>query len=76
MDMTGLSSVSVNEDHSVAMIDAGASWLDAYTYLDPLGKSVAGGRNGAVGVGGLTLGGGISYFSPQVGFYVRHRRQL
>ena len=27
-----------------------------------------GGRNGAVGVGGLTLGGGISYFSPQVGF--------
>jgi hypothetical protein len=29
---------------------------------------VAGGRNGAVGVGGLTTGGGISYFSPQVGF--------
>jgi len=31
-------------------------------------QTVAGGRNGAVGVGGLTLGGGISYFSPQVGF--------
>lgn len=29
---------------------------------------MAGGRNGAVGVGGLTVGGGISYFSPQVGF--------
>jgi hypothetical protein len=68
IDMTGLSSVSVNEDHSVALIGAGASWLDAYAFLDPLGKSVAGGRNGAVGVGGLTLGGGISYFSPQVGF--------
>ena len=68
IDMTGLSSVSVNNDHSVAMIGAGASWLDAYTYLDPLGRSVAGGRNGAVGVGGLSLGGGISYFSPQVGF--------
>ena len=68
IDMTGLSSVDVNEDHSVASVGAGASWLDAYAYLDPLGKSVAGGRNGAVGVGGLTLGGGISYFSPSVGF--------
>jgi FAD/FMN-containing dehydrogenase len=68
IDMTGLSSVTVNDDHSVAHVGAGASWLDVYTYLDPLDKSVAGGRNGAVGVGGLTLGGGISYFSPQVGF--------
>lgn len=68
IDMTGLSSVDTNEDHSVAYVGAGASWLDGYAYLDPLGKSVAGGRNGAVGVGGLTLGGGISYFSPQVGF--------
>ena len=68
IDMTGLSTISTNNDHSIAHVGAGASWLDAYAYLDPLGKSVAGGRNGAVGVGGLTLGGGISYFSPQVGF--------
>ncbi|KAK5168147.1 uncharacterized protein LTR77_006715 [Saxophila tyrrhenica] len=68
IDVTGMSSVKTNEDHSVASVGAGASWLDAYAYLDPLGKSVAGGRNGAVGVGGLTLGGGISYFSPRVGF--------
>ncbi len=68
IDMTGMSTVTVNDDHSLASVGAGASWLDVYAYLDPLGKSVAGGRNGAVGVGGLTLGGGISYFSPQVGF--------
>lgn len=47
---------------------AGASWLDVYKYLDPYGVTVAGGRNGAVGVGGLTLGGGISYFAPRVGW--------
>ncbi|KAF2704941.1 FAD-binding domain-containing protein [Pleomassaria siparia CBS 279.74] len=68
IDMTGLHTISVNEDASVASVGAGASWLDVYTFLDPLNKTVAGGRNGAVGVGGLTLGGGISYFSPQVGF--------
>lgn len=52
----------------MAGVGAGARWLDVYAYLEPLGKSVAGGRNGLVGVGGLTLGGGISYFSPQVGW--------
>lgn len=66
--MTGLSHVSVNSDNSVVSVGAGASWLDVYAFLDPLNKTVAGGRNGAVGVGGLTLGGGISYFSPQVGW--------
>ncbi|KAF2027834.1 FAD-binding domain-containing protein [Setomelanomma holmii] len=68
IDMTGLSTITVNSDHSVASVGAGASWLDVYASLDPLNKTVAGGRNGAVGVGGLTLGGGISYFSPQVGW--------
>jgi FAD/FMN-containing dehydrogenase len=68
IDMTSLSAVSVNKDNSVASVGAGASWLDVYKYLDPLGVTVAGGRNGAVGVGGLTLGGGISYFAPRVGW--------
>lgn len=68
IDLTGLDSVSLNSDHSIAQVGAGASWEDAYAYLDPFNRTVAGGRNGAVGVGGLTLGGGISYFSPQVGF--------
>lgn len=68
IDMAGLDSVAVNADGSVASVGAGARWLDVYAYLEPLGKSVAGGRNGLVGVGGLTLGGGISYFSPQVGW--------
>jgi len=66
--MTNLSSVSVNADHSIASVGAGASWLDVYQCLDPLGKTVAGARNGQVGVAGLTLGGGISYYAPQVGF--------
>lgn len=68
VDLSGLDSVTVNLDASIASVGTGARWLDVYTLLDPLNKTVAGGRNGAVGVGGLTIGGGISYFSPQVGF--------
>ena len=63
IDMTGISSVTITTDKTVASIGAGASWLDVYLYLDGLGVAVAGGRNAAVGVGGLTLGG-WSFFSP------------
>lgn len=44
--------------------------MDAvYAKLDLLGLSVAGGRVAGVGVGGLTLGGGISFeFGPCYGW--------
>ena len=65
IDMTGISSVAINTDKTVASIGAGASWLDVYLYLDGLGVAVAGGRNAAVGVGGLTLGGWLFLLSPE-----------
>jgi len=69
IDMTGISTITTSEsNHTIASVGAGVSWVDVYAALGPLDRTVAGGRNGAVGVGGLTLGGGISYFSPQVGF--------
>ena len=55
--MTGLASVTVNGNKSIASVGAGATWLDVYRYLDGFGVAVAGGRNAAVGVGGLTIGG-------------------
>lgn len=68
IDMTSLALVTVNGNKNVASVGAGASWLDVYLYLDGLGVAVAGGRNAAVGVGGLTIGGGISYFAPREGW--------
>ncbi|KAI0123552.1 FAD binding domain protein [Xylariales sp. AK1849] len=68
LDLSWLNSTTINADHSVASVGAGSAWVDVYSTLNPYNKTVAGGRNGAVGVGGLTLGGGISYYSPEVGF--------
>lgn len=68
IDLTALRSVSLSSNKQVAHVDAGASWLDVYSYLDQHNVTVAGGRNGQVGVGGLTLGGGISYIGPRVGW--------
>ncbi|KAF5987257.1 6-hydroxy-D-nicotine oxidase [Fusarium coicis] len=68
IDMTTLSSVSLNKKSTIASIGAGAKWLDVYQYLNGSGVQVAGGRNGNVGVGGLLLGGGISHFTTNIGW--------
>lgn len=68
IDLTGLNSTVLNSDQSVVSAGGGTSWIDVYRYLDPEELVVAGGRNGAVGIGGLTLGGGISHFTTRVGF--------
>ncbi|KAL8841025.1 MAG: hypothetical protein Q9176_003597 [Flavoplaca citrina] len=68
IDLRLLNEVVPFEDDSCVVIGTGARWLDVSTILDQRCLAVAGGRNSAVGIGGLTLGGGISFFSPCVGF--------
>ena len=68
LDLTSLNTTTISNDHTVASVGTGSAWVDVYRTLQPYNKTVAGGRNGAVGVVGLTLSGGISYYSPQVGF--------
>lgn len=68
LDLRGLNSVDIIEGGNLVQVGPGASWDAVYRKLDPLGRSVAGGRVAGVGVGGLTLGGGISHLSPQHGW--------
>lgn len=51
------------EDGSSVTIGAGAKWIDVSKVLDEKGLAVVGGRNSAVGVGGLTLGGTLLLFT-------------
>lgn len=57
IDMSLICEVKPSEDGSSVTIGAGAKWKDVSTILDEKGLAVVGGRNSAVGVGGLTLGG-------------------
>ncbi|KAI1110833.1 putative oxidoreductase [Nemania sp. NC0429] len=68
IDLRGLKSIDLSDDKSRVSVGPGATWDLVYGKLDPLGLSVAGGRVSGVGVGGLTLGGGISYFGPREGW--------
>lgn len=63
-----LNAVTVSSDRTTASIGSGAIWNDVYTTMDPQNLTVIGGRASDVGVGGLTLGGGISFFSSLYGW--------
>lgn len=68
LDLARLNSIQINAQESTVSVGPAATWDAVFAKLDPLGLTVAGGRVGGVGVGGLTLGGGISHHSPRYGW--------
>jgi hypothetical protein len=68
IDLSLLNQVMPAEDGKSVAIGAGCKWAHVYEELGKHGLAVAGGRGSAVGVAGLTLGGGLSFFSPRSGF--------
>ena len=69
-DLSGIDDISLASDRSTVSVGAGNTWGRVYSNLDAQGLAVAGGRASSVGVGGLSLGGGISYLGPRVGWTV------
>ncbi|CAO2654956.1 Nn.00g116890.m01.CDS01 [Neocucurbitaria sp. VM-36] len=68
IDMRNLMGVTVNADKGTVSIRAGERWGNVYETLAAEGLATVGGRVSRVGVVGLTLGGGLSYFSGRHGF--------
>lgn len=58
----------VEKDAMQVRIGTGNLWKDAYKFAKDHGYAINGGRYGQIGVGGLTLGGGIGLFSSMLGF--------
>ncbi|KAL9075850.1 MAG: hypothetical protein Q9157_003840 [Trypethelium eluteriae] len=67
IDMTGFNHSYYDAENNVAIVGSGLTWGEVYTYLDEFNVTVVGGRVSDVGVGGLTLGGGLSYLSDLYG---------
>ncbi|TVY39480.1 Bifunctional solanapyrone synthase [Lachnellula subtilissima] len=68
IDLRGLNSIDINPDGPLVSVGVGASWGSVYTQLGHYNLSVAGARAFSVAVGGLSIGGGISYFAPRYGW--------
>jgi FAD/FMN-containing dehydrogenase len=63
VSMEKLNKVQPAADKKTADIGPGNRWVDVYTTLEKSNLGVVGGRMAPVGVPGLVLGGGISFFS-------------
>ena len=68
IDLARLDQLSLSPGKTETSVGPGLVWYDVYSYLEPQGVAVIGGRVSAIGVGGLTLGGGISFFSGRYGW--------
>ncbi|PYH40334.1 FAD-binding oxidoreductase [Aspergillus saccharolyticus JOP 1030-1] len=66
--MSNLTTLELSADQSVLHLGPGFRWQQVYDFLEPYELAVPGGRLGPVGVPGLLLAGGISYYGNQVGF--------
>ncbi|QPH19710.1 hypothetical protein C2857_005003 [Epichloe festucae Fl1] len=67
ISMKKLTGTTYDEGRQLAHVQPGGEWNDVIGTLDPQGVTVAGGRLGIVGVGGLLLQGGLSFLSSQYG---------
>ncbi|ORY68841.1 uncharacterized protein BCR38DRAFT_424481 [Pseudomassariella vexata] len=68
IDLSLLNFTVFDEAAESAAIGPGARWRDVYAELHKHGRVVAGGREGNVGVAGLILGGGNTFFTARQGF--------
>ena len=64
IDLSGMNDVLVEPDHLTARISGGARASDVLTVTDPRGLAAVTGSCSAVGMAGLTLGGG---YGPLIG---------
>ncbi|KAG8630323.1 hypothetical protein KVT40_001942 [Elsinoe batatas] len=70
VDFSRMNEIKLSQDKKVASIQPGNTWSQVYAELAKNDVIVIGGRVERIGVGGLTLGGGISFLSPRHGLAV------
>lgn len=68
VDLKYFDTIQLSDDRKSASIGAGLRWGNISEALDPQGLAVIGGRDVNVGVAGLLLGGGFSFFSGRHGW--------
>lgn len=57
IDLRKLNLIAFDEETQTTEVGPGNRWADVYKVLEPLNKTVVGGRSSQVGVGGFILGG-------------------
>ncbi|KAL6786716.1 hypothetical protein J3E68DRAFT_420406 [Trichoderma sp. SZMC 28012] len=67
IDLSRLKDITISDDRKSVTVGAGCRFGEIYDKLEAHGLGCVGGRISSVGVSGLTMGGGISFFSSERG---------
>ena len=70
IDLSKMRTVLVDPGNKTATVQGGAIWRDVDRETQAFGLACAGGVVSDTGVGGLTLGGGLSWFRRKVGMSI------
>ncbi|CAF9930087.1 MAG: hypothetical protein ALECFALPRED_004513 [Alectoria fallacina] len=68
MVLSNITTFRLSQDQTVLSVGPSYKWGDVYGLLQPSGLAVQGGRLSPIGVPGLLLGGGISFYGNERGF--------
>ncbi|KAF2141094.1 uncharacterized protein K452DRAFT_327327 [Aplosporella prunicola CBS 121167] len=67
IDLSRMNTTTLSPTGDTVSILPAARWGQVYQYLDAQNRGIPGGRLGAVGVGGLVTGGGLSFYVNRQG---------
>jgi FAD/FMN-containing dehydrogenase len=76
LDLSLMKAISIDTEHGIARLEAGLTWGEVAAALHPHGLGLTAGDTASVGVGGLTLGGGIGWFARKYGLTIDHVRSI
>jgi FAD/FMN-containing dehydrogenase len=76
IDLSGMKGIEIDPESRVARLEPGLTWLEVAKSLSEHGLALSSGDMGTVGVGGLTLGGGIGFMTRKYGLTIDHLRAV
>ena len=70
IDLSGMKQVNVDQENRTAWVQPGATTADLVAAIEPYGLALTTGDTATVGIGGLTLGGGIGWLVRKYGLTI------
>lgn len=67
IDLSTMKGIEIDPEAQTATAEAGVTWAELNTALQPFGLAATGGYVGTTGVSGLTLGGGLGWMVRKYG---------
>lgn len=76
LDLSRMKGMTIDAASRVARIEPGLTWAEVAREAQRYGLALTSGDMGSVGVGGLTLGGGIGWMARKYGLTIDHLRAV